>query len=191
MVTTSTTIDSEGAVTATTDTVPTATVFFGRKNGLPNFSNEEFSLFVQVPLTEGTSPEAIEKQVDDASALVKTLVYKQLGVAVEVQANGVIKGEVPVAVEKPAKARRSAPSGGAPARKQLSDDDKNDLWASLAGAEADGSHWKAQDGELIYDNRVGKTNPRGPDFKFKDSGHGLWLSDKPEWFNGPGEGITL
>ncbi|KAL6519390.1 hypothetical protein OROGR_018710 [Orobanche gracilis] len=32
-----------------------------------------------------------------------------------------------------------------------------------------------------WDNRLGKKNPRSPDFKHKETGEGLWLSDSPDW----------
>ncbi|KAJ8760515.1 hypothetical protein K2173_015182 [Erythroxylum novogranatense] len=32
-----------------------------------------------------------------------------------------------------------------------------------------------------WDNRVNKKNVRGPDFKHKETGKGLWLSDSPDW----------
>lgn len=183
---TSTTTDSEGAVVATTDSTPVATISFGRKNGLPNFSNEEFSMFLQIPLTDTSSPEAIEKQLDPQVAAVKAYVYKQLGVGFAVTENGVVASEVPV--DRP---KASKGGGGKPASApKATSAEKEDLWARLAGAVvADG---KIKDGnETVWDNRVGKKNPKGPDFKWADSGHALWLSDKPEWFSEPGAGITL
>ncbi|KAL6496259.1 hypothetical protein OROGR_029517 [Orobanche gracilis] len=32
-----------------------------------------------------------------------------------------------------------------------------------------------------WDNRLGKRNPRSPDFKHKETGEGLWLNDSPDW----------
>ncbi|KAL3646740.1 hypothetical protein CASFOL_009284 [Castilleja foliolosa] len=32
-----------------------------------------------------------------------------------------------------------------------------------------------------WDNRLDKRNPRAPDFKNKETGEGLWLSDSPDW----------
>ncbi|KAL7092043.1 hypothetical protein ACP275_12G141100 [Erythranthe tilingii] len=32
-----------------------------------------------------------------------------------------------------------------------------------------------------WDNRADKRNPRAPDFKHKETGDGLWLSDSPSW----------
>ncbi|KAK6126198.1 hypothetical protein DH2020_040079 [Rehmannia glutinosa] len=32
-----------------------------------------------------------------------------------------------------------------------------------------------------WDNRLDKRNPRAPDFKHKETGEGLWLSDTPDW----------
>ncbi|KAL3839629.1 hypothetical protein ACJIZ3_024220 [Penstemon smallii] len=32
-----------------------------------------------------------------------------------------------------------------------------------------------------WDNRVGKRNPKAPDFKHRETGVGLWVSDTPKW----------
>ena len=32
----------------------------------------------------------------------------------------------------------------------------------------------------FWDNRVGKRNPKAPDFKHKQGGQALWLSDAPQ-----------
>ncbi|KAI3513964.1 hypothetical protein L1887_12234 [Cichorium endivia] len=47
----------------------------------------------------------------------------------------------------------------------------------------DGDSWKqlVQNPSNWWDNRVDKRNQKSPDFKNKDSGKGLWLSDAPEW----------
>ncbi|KAL0889204.1 hypothetical protein Bca101_013187 [Brassica carinata] len=43
--------------------------------------------------------------------------------------------------------------------------------------------WKdlVQNPDKWYDNRSRKTNPKSPDFKHKDSGEALWMTDSPSW----------
>ncbi|KAI7733575.1 hypothetical protein M8C21_005177, partial [Ambrosia artemisiifolia] len=46
-----------------------------------------------------------------------------------------------------------------------------------------GDSWKhlIENPNKWWDNRVNKKNVKGPDFKNKDSGEGLWLTDAPSW----------
>ncbi len=201
---TAVTTDAEGAVISSLDTVPTATISFGRTVTFPDTfgAKEECSIFLQVPLVDGVTPEAIAKQVEDASATAKAFVYGQLGLTTEVSANGVVTSPAQVGAPKAAKtsgARGGAPrSGGAPKAsnfKTFTDEEKDDGWAQLAGANVEdkGSYLSitTQGGETVYDNRTSKKSANGPDFKFKDSELALWVKDAPAWFTGPGEGIVL
>jgi len=185
MATKTTTTDSNGDLVTLTVAAPTATISFGRKVGLPNYSNEEMSLFLQVELPEGASLDDIEKALEPQIAFVKAFVYKQLGVPFGMADNGVVVGEVPADIPKKA--------GGKPraAAQPKAKVDKDEYWGAVATADPSGDNWRAQDGELIYDNRESKRNPKAPDFKFADSGVALWLSDKPSWFEGPGKGMVL
>jgi len=202
---TTVTQDAEGGLVSITESPCIATISFSRKNGLPAYSNEEFSIFLQVPLDDVSSLDAIERQLDPNVAFLKSYVYRQLGVASEIE-DGVIVGEVPVEAPKaqrggyPRKAQTTAPAAATAngsAANATSDDEKADLWAQLAGATANGKNWKTQGGETIWDNSVDKRNPKSPDFKWADSGKALWLKradgspEAPEWFVGPGEGIKL
>ncbi|KAG8374255.1 hypothetical protein BUALT_Bualt11G0112400 [Buddleja alternifolia] len=45
-----------------------------------------------------------------------------------------------------------------------------DLWKNLV---ENPNRW--------WDNRLDKRNPRAPDFKHKETGEGLWMSDIPDW----------
>jgi len=199
------TTDADGAVISTLDTVPTATISFSRTVTFPDTfgAKEEASIFLQVPLVDGVSAEAITKQVEDGFATAKAAVYTQLGLTVEVQANGVVTSPAQVGAPKAAKASGGGKprSGGAPRGggnsnfKQFTDEEKDDGWAQLAGAtvEDKGSYLSitTQQGETVYDNRTSKKSANGPDFKFKDSELALWLKDAPSWFTEPGGGIEL
>jgi hypothetical protein len=195
---TTVTQDAEGGVVSITESPCVATISFSRKNGLPNYSNEEMTIFLQVPLDDTSSLDAIEAQLDPNVAFLKSYVYKQLGVASTIE-DGVIVGETPVEAPKSGgkawqkKPAVSAPTAtnGTPKTAPTTEDEKADLWAQLAGATANGKNWKTQGGETIWDNRTDKRNPKSPCFKWADSGKALWLSDAPEWFCGPGEGIKL
>lgn len=63
----------------------------------------------------------------------------------------------------------AAPAGGG------GSDDKEHLWLDLA-----------HNPDRWYDNRGNKRNPKGPDFKHKDSGEALWLNSRelPSWVPG-------
>ncbi|CAA0842904.1 Protein OSB3- chloroplastic/mitochondrial [Striga hermonthica] len=52
----------------------------------------------------------------------------------------------------------------------------------VQGAKGDDS-WRnlVENPNKWWDNRLGKKNPRSPDFKHKETGEGLWLRDMPEW----------
>ncbi|GER41353.1 organellar single-stranded DNA binding protein 3 [Striga asiatica] len=52
----------------------------------------------------------------------------------------------------------------------------------VQGAKGEDS-WKnlVENPNKWWDNRLGKKNPRSPDFKHKETGEGLWLSNMPEW----------
>lgn len=190
----STTSTPDGDLISITTQPPVATISFGRKNGLPGYSNEEFSIFLQVPLDgiDTTDVASIEKMLDPQAGFVKAYVYKQLGVPFSIDGS-VVRGEAPA--ETPKAARKTASSSPSKQRETqrgggggASPDDKSEYWAQLAGAEKNGDHWKSQGGETIFDNREGKRNPKAPDFKFADAGVGLWLDRKPDWFGEPGDG---
>lgn len=198
-------VDSEGNVLAVTDTTPVATINFGRTVTYPDTfgAKEEASIFLQVPLTEGTTPEAITKQVEDAFATAKACVYTQLGLDATVQENGVVSAPAQVGTPKTTSGKGGGgrkPSGGSKVGskpsggfKQFTDEEKEEGWVALANANVEdkGSYLSitTQSGETVYDNRESKRSANGPDFKFKDSDLALWLKDAPEWFSGPGEGV--
>lgn len=204
---TATTTGPNGEVISSLDTVPVATVSFARTVTFPDTfgAKEECGIFVQVPLVDGTSQEAIAKQVEDAYATAKAAVYTQLGLTTEVQANGVVSSPAQVGTPKTTAGKGGSyprkSSGGAPKAagnspfKQFTDDERADGWAALAGANVEdkGNYISitTQGGETVYDNRTSKKSPNGPDFKFKDSELPLWLKDAPEWFVSPGGGIEL
>ncbi|XP_076898718.1 protein OSB2, chloroplastic-like isoform X2 [Bidens hawaiensis] len=50
-------------------------------------------------------------------------------------------------------------------------------------SEKDGEFWKhlIENPNKWWDNRLDKKDAKGPDFKNKDSGKGLWLTDAPSW----------
>lgn len=204
---TATTTDAEGAVISTLDTVPTATISFARKITFADTygAYEEAGIFLQVPLVEGTTPEAIAKQVEDAYATAKAAVYTQLGLEAEVAPNGVISATAQVGTPKAASgkgggrkasgAKKSTGGGNAGGGnfKTFTDEERDEGWAALAAAtvEDKGSYLQitTAGGETVYDNRESKRSPNGPDYKFKDSELALWEKDAPEWFQGPGEGV--
>lgn len=193
----------KGELVSSLDTVPTATIGFARTVTYPDTfgAKEEASIFLQVPLVDGVTPEAITEQVEAGFATAKALIYTQLGLDATVQENGVVTSPAQVGTPKAA-AKGGARKGGASKAggaskgtsnfKQFTDEEKEEGWVALANADVEdkGSYLQITAGdETVYDNRESKKSPNGPDFKFKDSGLALWLKDAPEWFEGPGEGV--
>lgn len=191
----STTVDNDGDVISILTEPVMATISFQRTVTYPNTfgAKEEFGVFLQVPISDTSSPEAIESEIAPQAALAKALVYTQLGLDPSVQENGVVSAPAQVGEAPKAKAGgfpKKASGGSTTTSAPLSDDQKADLWVRLAGAQVNGQNFK--DGsETVWDNRTNKRNPKGPDFKWADSGDALWLRDKPEWFAGPGEGTII
>lgn len=197
------TTDADGKVISSLDTVPTATISFGRTVTFADTfgAKEECSIFLQVPLVDGNDEKSTAAQIEAAAATAKAFVYQQLGLEVEVQENGVVTAPPQIGqpkaakgggTRKPASGGGSKASGGTKRAAQLTDEQKADLWVALANAEVEdkGSYLSiTADGETVYDNRESKRSPNGPDFKWKDAGHALWLSDAPDWFTNPGEGV--
>jgi hypothetical protein len=190
----STTVDNDGDVVSILTEPVMATISFSRTVTFANTfgAKEECGVFLQVPISDTSSPEAIEAEIAPQFALAKGFVYTQLGLDATVQENGVVSSPAQVGDAPKAKGKGGGgrPSGAAASNAPLTDEEKADLWARLAGAQVNGANFK--DGsETVWDNRVGKRNPKGPDFKWADSGHALWLKDAPNWFAGPGEGIEV
>ncbi|XP_071698225.1 protein OSB2, chloroplastic-like [Rutidosis leptorrhynchoides] len=66
--------------------------------------------------------------------------------------------------------------GGLPSKGEKSD-------VKEKKGEKDGESWKhlVENPGKWWDNRVDKKNKRGPDFRNKESGKGLWLGEAPAW----------
>lgn len=196
------TYDADDNLIAATYEKPVATISYGRKVGLPNYSDEEMNLFIQVPLDQIEDLALLEKQLLPNVAFLKAFVCDQLGISHEVSPTGVVQPAMPVDVPKAAAPYAGRVSNSAyknpPSQPQAAGADKSDLWSQLAGAERDGEHWRLQDGRKVFDNTRDKKSDRHPDYKWSktpgdDNPPALWLNDKskPSWFVGPGAGISL
>lgn len=165
----STTYDTNDDVVTTTIATNTVTVQASRKLGRENYGNEEFGLFAQVDIEEGDDLAAIEQKVKGTAAFLKTIVNDQLGLETTVGEDGVVRDVPQAQAAKPAAAR-----GGKPAAAKPAQGDSNDKVAQWQDVIDNPNHW--------FDNRVGKKNPKGPDFKGKNTGPydgvGLWINDK-------------
>lgn len=175
---TTNTYDADGVITATEIKPNTVTISYGRK--VPRDggygSGEECSIFQQVDVGPDDSPEQVEAAVKAAFAFGKAVVLQQLGCAYGVdQETGVVNG-----------LDSAAASAAAPVRQTVRNTERTDTRSGPV-AKSYGDGVKRSKEELItelqsnpgqfFDNRVGKKNPKGPDFKRKSSGEGLWLSD--------------
>lgn len=171
---TTNTYDADGVITATEIKPNTVTISYGRK--VPRDggygSGEECSIFQQVDVGPDDSPEQVEAAVKAAFAFSKAVVLQQLGCAYGVdQETGVVNGLDSAAASAAAAPAPKAytPKSNGPVAKSYGDGvkrSKEDLIAEL----------QSNPGQF-FDNRVDKKNPKGPDFKRKSSGEGLWLSD--------------
>lgn len=167
-------------MTAATIAPLTYTAYYGYKNGLPNYSNEEASLFVQAPIDPDSTPEQIDQLIREAFAFAKSHVLGELDLPFTQSEDGVVRPSGGSATVR--EAAKPAPSVK-PASAASGGDDKTAAWEDLV---SNPDKW--------FDNRVDKRNPKGPDFKGKNSGAfngvGLWLNSapefvklvKPEWF---------
>jgi hypothetical protein len=161
----------------------TFTVFAGRKNGLPNYSNREAALHGQVSVPTNASLEDVEGKVDAMFTFLESKVAQRLGLTWSVDDSGrvvVLEDLATGNAAKPAQARASAAPKATAARKGGSKPDPAPYWDLL--------QTEINAGEIVsfWDNRVGKTNPRGPDFKHKTDQFALWLNDAPEGFDAEG-----
>lgn len=176
---TTNTYDADGVITATEIKPNTVTISYGRK--VPRDggygSGEECSIFQQVDVGPDDSPERVEAAVKAAFAFSKAVVLQQLGCAYGVdQETGVVNG-----LDSAAASAAAAPAPRATTPSQSHG-------GNVTSAKRDyGDGVKRSKDQLIaelqsnpgqfFDNRVDKKNPKGPDFKRKSSGEGLWLSD--------------
>lgn len=189
-----TTTDGEGNILSIATEAGKATVAFTRKVTFPDTygGGEELSIYLPIDLdgVDLSDASSVEKALIEPTATLKAFTYQQLGVGFTVQ-NGVVVGEAQAPMPKKDSVRKGGSKGGSKPAPSSTPVDKDDLWGQLAGAKVKGDNFETQSGETVWDNRTSKRNPKAPDFKFADSGEGLWLDQAPAWFKGAGEGIEL
>lgn len=159
----------------------THTVFYARKVGLPNYSNEEASIFVQVDCGRDDTAEQQADAVAQAFVLAKSTVFTQLGLGHDVDDEGVVRERTPVAVpDAVTMVSRAIPGTvvepNVPAA--MSAYQSNVDPSTLGKGEL--REWAlarlATHPNEFFDNRGNKRNPKAPDLKHKASGIGIWLS---------------
>lgn len=168
----------------------THTVFFGRKKGLPNYSNEEASFFLQFDTELGATAEQIIDAARSKMVVVKSVVLEQLGIEFELDDDGVIveKGAAAPAPKQPdavTTLREAFP--GAVAEPQAPTQTYSPASADVDPKTLGKYEQKAWLQKRVrshphefFDNRAdkasGKGNPKSPDWKHKSSGLGLWAA---------------
>lgn len=172
------TFDADGDLISTEIKPATWTISYQHK--VPRHggfgAGEEFGIFAQVEVDPSDDLDDIENKIKSYAAFVKATVFQQLGLTyASDEATGVITC-LEVEAEKASKAAPKSQSGGG-ARKAAgkpagSGGPKRDAAEMWAEYEQDPDRW--------WDNRVNKRNPKGPDFKHKDTGEGLWLDSAPD-----------
>lgn len=161
----------------------THTVFYARKVGLPNYSNEEASIFIQVDVARDDTAEQQADAVAQAFVLAKSTVFTQLGIAHDVDTEGVVRErmDAPTAGPDAVTVIRNAIPGAVvepnvPAA--MSAYESNVDPKTLPKSEL--REWAlarfATHPNEFFDNRLTKRNPKAPDLKHKASGVGIWLS---------------
>lgn len=139
-------------------------------------AGEEASIFSQVEVPLDADEAMVEQLIKQTFAFNKAIVLQQLGVTFGVdQETGVVNGLDSAAASaaaapaaKPTTVNRHNGSGG-PVAKSYGDGVKRSKEELIAELQSNPAQF--------FDNRVDKKNPKGPDFKRKSSGEGLWLSD--------------
>jgi hypothetical protein len=167
-------IDAEGGVVSTTFAAPRITVSYSRKVNLGNYESADVYVAVQTDVAIDADDDAKVAAVKSAFLLARASACEQLGIKFTVDDATVVQeklervfGPVEVVSQTPnyteqVAAMPQAPS--APRTDTAAPKSKKALWAEL---ESNPSNW--------YDNRANKKNPKGPDFKRKATGEGLWL----------------
>lgn len=164
--------DGDGEVVSTTYAAPRITVSFSRKVNLGNYESAEAYVAVQSDVAIDASDEDKIAAVKSAFLLARASAYEQLGIKFNVDEATVVQerlervfGPVEVVEEYPNYTDVVVPEPPtAPRSDTAAPKSKKALWQEL---ESNPERW--------YDNRVGKKNPKGPDFKRKATGEGLWL----------------
>lgn len=171
-------VDGEGGLIQATYAAPRITVSFSRKVNLGNYESAEAYVAVQSDIAIDADDDAKIAAVKSAFLLARASAYEQLGIKFNVDDSTVVQerlervfGPVDVVDEYPNYTDQheelevilpkppSAPRSDTTAPKS-----KKALWQEL---ESNPEKW--------YDNRANKKNPKGPDFKRKATGEGLWL----------------
>ena len=163
------------------------TVGFGRKVGLPSYSNVEASLFLQFEMPAGSPIEDVIAKAEATWSVAAAAVYDRLGVAYTIDENtgNVVEDTTSVAATQmaqemaaspaPAPAATGAPGGDQPPHNSRTRDKQekreNILWAK--------ARYQSHPNEF-WDNRQSKIDDPSksthPDFKHKSSGVGFWLN---------------
>lgn len=157
---------SEGQVT------PRVTVGYERSVSVRPYETAKASIFVQADVVGTWSKDglfvpdtgAVSEAAKAAFFEAKVAVLSQLNLKFEITQEQVVLemldkhlGPIEIVSEQPRAAAATAPAAAAKSSKA---DKEADLLANP---------------ETWWDNRVGKTNPKAPDFKHKKSGEGIWL----------------
>jgi hypothetical protein len=169
-------VGGDGSLIQATYAAPRITVSFSRKVNLSNYESAEAYVAVQSDVSIDSDDEEKIAAVKSAFLLARASAYEQLGIKFSVDDATVVQerlervfGPVEVVDEYPnytdthAEVELPQPPT-APRSDTAAPKSKKALWQEL---ESNPEKW--------YDNRANKKNPKGPDFKRKATGEGLWL----------------
>lgn len=128
----------------------TITAFFGRKVGLPNYSNVEASVFIQRDIPLGSNPETITEATQGAFTLAKCMVLDELGLPYTLNEETNLVVEVVPVVAVAAKPKARAKAAAAPV---ASSEAEAALEAAFGGAEEVVGDYDGNEGGATADVR--------------------------------------
>ena len=165
------------------------TVSFSRKVAVRQYESAEASIFIQFCIpTEGDAETIRHQTLANARAAMfeaKGLVLEELGLAFQVDENGVLHELIAKNLGNVTEIRTATPTSGGEAAAPVASaeagnpnppyssdtQDRSERAANKTWAMA---RWASHPHEF-WDNRENKRNPKGPDLKHKETGLAVWL----------------
>lgn len=167
-------VDDNGNMLSATYSDKRFTISYSRKVNLGNYESAEVFVSTQILVPQDAPADEQSSAIRDGFIMVRASACEQLGIQFAVDEQSILQErierhfgpvEVVTGVEATGYNKPAAPtpptSGRSDAEAPRS---KRGLWEEL---EAYPERW--------YDNRLNKKNPKGPDFKRKQTGEGLWI----------------
>ena len=168
---------------------PVGHVQFSRKVKIRDYESAEASVFIQFDV-DTNDPDQTVARAKSAMFQAKALVFEELGLAFSVSDTGVIHEivqnhfgkvtEVTSTVASPSTTTNAEPTIPLADGPETSDTPPYAVDTPDKNERAINKKWALDrirtNPEEWWDNRENKKNPKGPDYKHKQNGMGVWLS---------------